>query len=190
MAHFLHNLLFLLGDEVDLAAEPVEVDARLARANDIETFDTIAAKIKTANDTELLFFASHAIGEHEAIEPRFQLEFEEATVEFPGEMEPVTARFKDGMTIEYPSPNASAQTRKLWTCVNAVLGGGTIPCGLEAARPQVQCIEMIHDADMRVHCFSEDRIKKAKTLDGPLRWVDGLADAMEAAYASGELLGY
>jgi predicted dehydrogenase len=190
MAHFLHNLLFLFGDEGGRAAEPLEVDARLGRANDIETFDTVVARIRTANDTELLFIASHAIGDHEAVEPRFQLEFEEAVVDFPGDMEPVTARFKDGTTIEYPSPNASNHTRKLWTCVNAVLGGGVIPCGLEAARPQVQCIEMIHDAEMQVHCFAKDRIKKTKTRDGPLRWVDGLADAMEAAYASGEMVSF
>jgi predicted dehydrogenase len=190
MAHFLHNLLFLLGEEGDRAAEPVEVDAQLARANDIETFDTIAAKIQTVNDTELLFFASHAIGDHEAVEPRFQLEFEEAIVDFPGEMEPVTARFNDGTTMEYPSPNASAHTRKLWACVNAVLGGGAIPCGLEAARPQVQCIERIHGVEMQIHCFARDRIKQMETQEGRLRWVDGLADAMEAAYAKGELVGF
>jgi predicted dehydrogenase len=200
MAHFLHNLLFLLGEDVDRSAEPVEVDARLARANEIETFDTIAMKVRLATDTQLSFFASHAIGERETVEPRFQLEFEDAALNFPGEMHPMTARFKDGMTIEYPSPNASVHTRKLWASVNAVVSGSAVPCGLEAARPQVQCIEMIHGAEAKgaegqeltaegqVHHFAEERIQVADTQGGRLRWVDGLAKAMETAYENGELV--
>jgi predicted dehydrogenase len=197
MAHFLHNLLFLLGDEMDRAAEPEAVTTHLARANDIETFDTIAALVKTTNDVDVFFYASHAIAEHEAVEPQFQLEFEDAVIDFPGEMHSITAQFKDGMTIEYPSPNASVHARKLWACVDAVIGGGPVPCGLEAARSQVRCIEMIHGtgaeeqekrAEVQVHRFRTEKIHIAETQEGQLRWVEGLAEAMQGAYERGELI--
>jgi predicted dehydrogenase len=190
MAHFLHNLFFLFGDGLDSATEPIEVDVRLARANEIETFDTISAKVRATGDVELFIYASHAIAEHEAIEPRFVLEFEDATIDFPGEMEPITARFQDGMTIEYPSPNVSTQTRKLWACVNAVVGSGPIPCGLEAARPQVQCVEMIHGAEVHVPSFPQETVHVTETAEGKLRWVDGLADAMVGGYERGELVDF
>jgi predicted dehydrogenase len=195
MAHFLHNMLFLFGEEMDRAIEPVEIDARLARANEIETFDTISAHVRTANNVDLRFYFSHAIGGHEAVEPRFRLEFEDAVVEFPGELEPVTARFKDGTSIAYPSPNASAHTRKLWACVNAVMGGGPIPCGLEAARPQVQCVEMIHGVGgegegEKVHCFPQDKVQVNTMQEGELRWVQGLAEAMERAYEKEDMVSF
>jgi predicted dehydrogenase len=85
MAHDLHNMLFLLGPQPDRSAEPVDTSARLARANDIETFDTVAARVRTAGGAELLFLASHAVAEDESVEPRFVLEFEDATVSFPGQ---------------------------------------------------------------------------------------------------------
>jgi len=198
MAHYLHNLPFLLGDEMDRAAEPAAVEARLARANNIETFDTVAAKVQTANDVELLFYASHAIAENESVEPRFQLEFEDAVIDFPGEMDPITARYEDGLTIEYQSPNASVHTRKLWACVNAIVGGSDVPCGLEAARAQVQCVGMIHGLEeerekgeegeeLSVHCFTEGEIRTSDTQEGKLRWVPGLAEAMVEAYEKGEM---
>ena len=190
MAHYLHNLLFLFGEKIDSSAEPTEVDARLARVNRIDTFDTVAAKVLTVSGAELLFLASHAVGEHETIEPRFQLEFEDATVEFPGEMAPMTARFKDGLTIEYPSPNATHHMRKLWACINAVVGGTGVPCGLEAAKPQVQCIEMLHQTETHVHSYPGSVARQTDTPDGRLRWVEGLAAVMEAAYARGELVGF
>ena len=195
MAHFLHNLLFLCGDQMDRSAEPAEVEARLARANEIETFDTISAKVQTKNDVEILFYASHAIAENEAIEPRFELEFEDATIDFPGETQSMTARFKDGTSNEYQSPNASVHTRKLWAAVNAVVGGGSVPCGLEAARSQVRCVEMIHGGGGRgkgergmVHCFPQERIQLAETQEGRLTGVKGLAEAMGGAYERGELV--
>ena len=121
MAHFLHNLLFLLGDKMDGSANPKSAKAFLGRANDIETFDSVAATIRTENNVDLLFLASHAIDEKQSMEPRFKLEFENATVEFAGEDAPIVARLSDGTKREYLSPNRSDQMRKLWACVDGVV---------------------------------------------------------------------
>ncbi len=47
MAHHIHNLLFLLGGAMDRSAEPLLMEARMSRANDIETFDTAAVRLAT-----------------------------------------------------------------------------------------------------------------------------------------------
>jgi predicted dehydrogenase len=153
MAHDLHNMLFLFGPEMDRAAEPADVSAWLARVNDIETFDSIAAQVHTADRAELLFLASHAVAEDESVEPRFVLQFENATVTFPGEPAAITARHRDGNIVEYASPNATPQVAKLWTCIEATTGDTHIPCGLETARPHAACIEAIEESGTSPHVF-------------------------------------
>jgi len=186
MAHDLHNMLFLLGPQPDRSAEPADVSARLARANAIETFDTVAARIRTAEEVELLFLASHAVAEDESVEPRFVLEFEDATVSFPGEAAPITARSRDGRVVEYPSPNATPQVAKLWTCIDAVAGDATIPCGLETARPHTACIEAIEESGTTTYVFPEGSVRLKDTPGGRLHWVPGLAASLEESYETGD----
>ncbi len=186
MAHDLHNMLFLLGPQIDRSAEPVDVTARLARANDIETFDTVAARVGTAEGVELLFLASHAVADDESSEPRFMLEFEDASVTFPGEAAPIAARLNDGSVVEYPSPNATSQVAKLWACVEAVTGEPDIICGLETARPHTACIEAIEESGTTPHVFSRDSVRLSDIPGGRLHWVEGLAAALERSYETGE----
>jgi predicted dehydrogenase len=185
MAHHVHNLLFLLGPAMDRSAEVGTVAPRLGRANEIETFDTVAARIETESGVDLLFLASHSIAENEAVDPRFTLELEEATVTFAGGLAPMVARRRDGRIIEYASPDASSQVEKLWTCVEA-LGGASIPCGLETARPHAAFVEAIEASGVAPLDFPGAMVRRSRTSGGLLRWVDGLAGSMEAAYASGE----
>ena len=187
MAHSLHNLLFLLGDLPDRSATPVSMTARLARVNEIETFDTICARVSVQNGVDLLFLASHAIGESEAIEPRFKLEFERAVVEFSGEDAPIAARMDDGTAIEYESPNATQESEKLWHCVDAITDGRDIPCGLEAASAHTQCIQQIDESEVEVVAFKGDSIRYDETEAALLRWVPGLAARLEQAYMDGNL---
>jgi predicted dehydrogenase len=186
MAHDLHNLLFLFGGATDRSAEPVGVAAQLARANDIETFDTVAARVVIEGGAELLFLASHAIGEQEQVEPRFVLEFDEATVTFPGGSAPILAECKDGSTVEYGSPYATSQMAKLWVTIDAVKGDAEIPCGLEAARPHVACVQALEVSGSIVHDFPRERVHRSETAAGPLRWVEGLSAALQQSYETGD----
>jgi hypothetical protein len=186
MAHHLLNLLFLLGPAMDRSAEPVGISAATARVNRIETFDTVAARVFLHGGTELLFLGSHTIAEEEAVDPRFVLELEEATLSFPGGTAPVTARRGDDLLEEYPAPDTASQVTKLWRCVDAVRGGSPIPCGLEAARPHVGCVEAIDAAGNEPHWFSDEVLRVSETSGGRLHWVEGLADALLASYQTGE----
>lgn len=187
MAHHIHNLLFLLGPEPDRSATPTSVSARLARVNEIETFDTVAARVGIRGGVELLFLASHTIAEAEAVEPRFSLEFEEASVNFLGGLGPITARFQDGPVMEYSSPDATSQVAKLWTSVEAVTKNLTIPCGLETARPHASFIEALERSGSTPHTFHREVLRLSDTAGGRLRWVEGLATAFRESFATGDL---
>jgi hypothetical protein len=97
----------------------------------------------------------------------------------------MVARHRDGRVIEYASPDTSSQVEKLWTSVEA-LGGASIPCGLEAARPHAAFVEAIEASGVAPLDFPEAMARHSRTSGGLLRWVEGLAESMEAAYASGE----
>jgi predicted dehydrogenase len=186
MAHDLHNLLFLLGPRMDRSAEPAAITAMLARANDIETFDSIAGRIVVHGGHELLCLASHAVSESEEIQPRFVLEFDDAVVRFPGEQASITAACSDGSTVTYASPNTTPQETKLWQCVEAVHGQAPIHCGLEAARPHTACVNGIEVAGIPVQEFRQEHIHRSDTASGPLRWVAGLADSFVQSYETGD----
>ncbi|MGD2123111.1 MAG: Gfo/Idh/MocA family oxidoreductase [Gemmatimonadota bacterium] len=194
MAHFLHNLLFLMGPKMALSEEPEIVTARLGRVNDIETFDTVAARIQTRGGADLRFFASHAISESEAADPSFTLEFEGGTIVFPGgspapgadgkdSLPPITAQLADGTVRRYPSPDETPQVEKLWTCVSAIRGDAVIPCTLETALPHARCIEAIEESGTVPVSFPEERLRTSRTDGGALRWVEGLAASLAEAYA-------
>jgi len=213
MAHHLHNLLFLLGGAMDRSAEPLLMEARLARANDIETFDTAAVRVATDAGAEILFLVSHAVAEGEAADPRFILELEEGTVTYPGGTEPITARHRDGGVWTYPHPDASAQVRKLWQSVEAVrawsrtgrrggegdaeggeagIGSGGAaaafpPCGLETARPHVAAVEALERSGVAPLVWGDEAVRITETSGGRLHWVEGLAGALRAAYEAGEM---
>ena len=59
-AHYLHNMLYVLGDRVDASAAPARVTAELYRANGIETYDTAALRCWTSGGVEIVFVVSHA----------------------------------------------------------------------------------------------------------------------------------
>jgi len=76
-AHYIQNMLFLLGDTMEACAEIRDIRAECYRANDIESFDTIALKGKI-KDADIYFVASHAT--NHIVQPVIEYEFENARV--------------------------------------------------------------------------------------------------------------
>lgn len=180
MAHDLHNLLFLLGSESSASARPVELIAETYRANPIENYDTVAARIRTDTDVDLIFLASHAIADNS--DPSFTIEFERATVTFAGGFAPIVATHADGSTRQYPSPNGVPQATKLWSCLDAGLHRSEPPCGLAAARMHTICINGIQDSVPEPPDFPSALISQHKISGEPLLAVGGLADVLHDCY--------
>ena len=94
MAHDLHNMFYVLGQDKETSARPAEVEAELYRANAIENFDTAAARIRTEEGVEILFFVSHASEEDRG--PVVRYEFEKAVVRCDSRTSGLWAEFPDG----------------------------------------------------------------------------------------------
>ncbi|WP_054706652.1 Gfo/Idh/MocA family oxidoreductase [Bacillus sp. JCM 19041] len=160
-AHFLHNMLYVLGDEIDSCVQVMKVEADLYKANAIETFDTCAIRTKTADGADLLFYASHST--REEIGPMFEYEFEHATVKYECDDDTgkVIAYFHDGSIKEYGNldVNHKEALTKLDTCIEAVQKNSTVvPCTHETAKTHVQVIESLRE--LPVKQFEEERIER------------------------------
>lgn len=193
MAHYLHNMLFLLGARSNTSAFPRWIDAELYRANDIENYDTAALRCGFDEDVEALLFVSHAIDK--TVGPRFVLEFEEAKIQFGLEGDAaghIVAQTNDGRThdygriAEYPD---RAYFRKLWSCIDAVRSGdsSSLFCSIEAALPHAACVSAMQRSQAEIPSFDASHIERRSLDESVLRVVPGLREAMLDCFAKGEL---
>ena len=183
-AHYLHNMLFLLGPSMTEAVMPTAITAECYRANPIENFDAVCCRIETREGPELLFFSAHCVDIHS--DPVCRFEFEEAVVTMKDSLEFV-AHFRDGREIRYGDPNEH-HMRKLEVCIDHVRLGGAVKayCGPEAAMAQVQCIGAMQEVP--ILDFEPSQIRQKVWEDSEmLTYVPGLADAMRSGFEQGRL---
>lgn len=174
-AHYLHNMLYLLGDSMDTSEYPEKISAELYRANKIENYDTVCARITTKKGTELSFYATHAT--RELLDPTFCYEFENAIVTFHTGSS-IQAKFKDGMVKEYGNPDENLYS-KLNNAIDEVKGISKSPCTIETALPHLICINGIQES-MRITDFPEDLIQYDST--SKLIYVEGLNEVLKDCY--------
>ncbi|MBN2417252.1 Gfo/Idh/MocA family oxidoreductase [bacterium] len=174
-AHFLHNLLFLLGEEMHTGAEPLGLEAFLRRAYPIENFDTIACRIETRRCPDIYFFASHVTAE--TLDPMFEIVCEQGRIVFGGERREIMAETPAGDTRVYGSPDAD-QFKKLHDAVASVRTGARPLCGAAAARAQTVCIAMLQE--LAIDSFPPESIRKDP--GGQRLYVEGLGKTLEDCY--------
>lgn len=181
-AHYLHNMLFLLGKTMETSADADSVEARCWRANDIENFDTCSIRAEVG-DVPLYFIASHAAGRKR--DPEFVYRFEHAEVCFAqNEGSQIVATFTDGTVKNYGDPFAN-NFSKLWECVAAVRDGSTPICTVETAMAHTRVIERIW-REFPVREFPRETVKfdEAKNRF----YVEGLFEKMYRAYKNETML--
>ncbi len=188
-AHYLHNMLFVLGDEMNRAAEPISVDAELLRVNPIENFDTCAIRVHLASGADALFLATHATAENE--NPVFLYEFEHGSVVYDETDREIRATMEDGTEVRYGDP-FDDQMRKVRYAIRAVRdreARAALPCTVRTAMPHAMTIYAIRDAHIQTvpSALTEILPGGADGLD-TLRVVRGLHDALNAAYDAGCML--
>ncbi len=173
---------------------PVEVEAELYRANAIENYDTACVRVRTGEDVELLFLASHASSGDKG--PIVRFEFEKAVVRCDSRTSGLWAEFPDGTRKDYGVPDAEPMN-KLWRTIAGVRDGTPPPCGLEAAASQTLCMNGMQDSMPDIRDFPAGMVR---TIEGPgsrrlavetpgaaRRVVEGLDEALENCYEAGRL---
>ena len=181
-AHYLHNMLFLLGETMESSAEAEEVEAVCLRANEIENFDTCSIRAKVGG-VPLYFIASHAAGRKR--DPEFVYRFENAEVTFAqNEGSQIVATFADGTEKNYGDPFAN-NFGKLWECVAAVRDGFTPICTVATATAHTKLIERIW-REIPVRDFPRETVKFDEAKNRV--YVEGLFEWMYQAYENETML--
>ena len=184
-AHYLHNMLYLLGQREDESARPDYLTAELYRANEIENFDTAAVRIYTRDGVELLFYVTHAV--METLNPTFCFEFERAKVIYgktDGSRENIVAVFSDGSRKVYGDPEEDIM-KKLWLTMDAIRALQPVVCGIEAASSHTLCINGMQEAVPRISHFPEKLIRYDENRR--ITWVEGLNEVFKTCYREGKL---
>lgn len=181
-AHYLHNMLFVLGSSLESSVLPTELYAELYRANPIENYDAAALRVSTQAGVDLLFLTAHPILEN--IGPLVEYTFEDAVIEFPGTADSFQARLSDGSLIQYGDPNDTTYN-KLWHTVEAIRSGGRVVCDTRTALPELLCVLGAQEApivELAPQFVQVQERENDRTL-----WVPGMADTWQACYASSRL---
>ncbi|MFW6006641.1 MAG: Gfo/Idh/MocA family protein [Bacillota bacterium] len=160
-AHYLHNMLYVLGEDIKKGIDPVFLETELYRANEIENYDTAATRIQTKTGAQLLYLASHATSSQ--INPEFVYEFEKGRVEYSqdGKIDEITAFFHNGKEKIYGDPFYN-DNNKLWHTIEAIKQDKDVLCGPEAALPQVICINGMQEAEIVNFSMNMLEYKKEK----------------------------
>ncbi|MBE6589020.1 MAG: Gfo/Idh/MocA family oxidoreductase [Ruminococcaceae bacterium] len=180
-AHYLHNMLFLLGEGMEESAYATAIEADCLRANEIETFDTCTIRA-VVKGVPIYFAATHA-GEKNQ-NPAFLYTFENATVSFSedrGSM--IRAVFSDGKEACYGNPFENT-FKKLWDCVDAIEKGETPICTVKTACAHTKLIGELHKS-VPYRAFSKEAITLTENGDGV--YVPGLLEKLCRAYEEEKL---
>ncbi|MBN1809100.1 MAG: Gfo/Idh/MocA family oxidoreductase [Planctomycetes bacterium] len=185
-AHYLHNMLYVLGDAVDTSAQPSEVTAELYRANDIENYDTGAIRVRTASGVEIMHLATHAT--RTPAGPVFEYEFEGAAVSYGEHGGQLRATMSGGETRDYGNPNNHVLT-KLEDALAAAVEFLPPKCGVEAALPQTVCMNAAQESAPGVTGFPEELIVRGDPAAGgeAVTWVKGLGETLQQCYGEWKL---
>lgn len=183
MAHFLHNLFYILGERADKSAMPHEVKAELYRAYPIENYDTAACRVSTQEGFELLYYASHAVSANRG--PMFSFEFEDATVTYGETINETIAKDRKGKEHRYGDPESEHPLRKLFEAVAAVRETKPILCGPEAALAQTLCMNGMQESAPEIKTFPESLIHR--DTDEKRWFAKGLEQSLYECYTKGIL---
>lgn len=134
-AHFLHNLFFLCGETMQQSAYPVSIEGEGYRAHQVEGYDTVFMRMMTSEGQELLYLAT--IAAKEAKRPRFTIELEKATVNFPeGEEENIVVHTHIGEQMVYGSPE-EGRFKHYLRAAEAIQTRERVACDVETILPGV-----------------------------------------------------
>ena len=172
MAHFVHNPLFVLGQE------PVTVQAELYRANPIESFDSVALRGTLSGGTELIFCAAHAVPSK--MEPCLYYEFEKCSV-FARAFGMVSVLHNDGRIEKLPLSDAPV-VDKLRNAAGVVRGEDKAACSITDSLGQLRVVAGAH-LSSPVSDLPADLLEQTDDVT----WAHQLPEALVMTYGSGKL---
>ncbi len=185
LAHFLMAALHLAGPTLHQATTPLSMEAELYRAQEIESFDTISARIHTDSGADILFAATHSSSIRE--DPVIDLLGETGVISWGINDSHLTDSHSHGVPRScHPSPSDS--TELMYARVLAqIRGQKQEACTLEEARKHTLVINALHEA-VPIHDIPETFRTSSAGESGIQHNIKGINSAISQAFDTGVLL--
>ena len=159
-AHYLHNMLFVCGEE-GLAAEAKNVKADLIRVNNIENFDNTTITFELECGAKCLFVAAHSTKINK--NPIFEYRFEKAIIKYDENTKQIIAYMNDGTTKEYGSPFTGSDVKKIYRAIDGCNEVGYKPvCSAYTAAAHTRVIEEVQKNE--IFSVKEEYIEEEDNL--------------------------
>ena len=178
-AHYMQEMLFILGGEMDTTGEAKLERGECMRAYDISNFDTCTLMMTVNGNVPVYFATSHAAETHTALMLRY--EFENGYVTIENNM--LKATFNDGTVKIYGDPMLDQFANKIRHCLDAIKNGTTPVCTVKTAFTHVKVINEIYHT-IPVVAFAENE----KVYEEDRIYVPGLKERLEEAFNRGCML--
>ena len=170
-AHHFMTLLYFAGADINSAGKIIALDAKLSKANDIETFDTCVLEAKIEGNIDMLSIASHATKSLQ--HPIYTLEFEKGYIRCEDDSWEINT---EGVKEQIGKSDHNSE-KKVWDMTKYIDDDNyPVRCTLECALEHTKMIEMINE--LPVVTMSEG----TKTSESGQVYVEGLSEKLLSIY--------
>ncbi|KHD36660.1 hypothetical protein NL50_09050 [Clostridium acetobutylicum] len=134
-SHYLHNLLFLNGTDINKSSYPIFIEGEGYKAHKIDGYDTAFIRINTDNNSELLYLATVASKNEK--KPVFEIQLENAIVYYDAnQTDNIIVKTKNGEISNYGSPEEGRFYDWL-SAIDLIKDGKKLICDISTTLPEV-----------------------------------------------------
>lgn len=198
-AHSLHNMLFLLGETMEMAACPLACKGQLYRANEIETFDGLLVQFTVEYKGEKVpfsYYGAHFI--ENVVNPTFEIETTLGTVYYTMDEDEVYFRKKDGSKQIFGKAKdhkskliKMAEGIELYKAATRKVPKLRSLCTPASTLGHAKAVEMLNAMLSEVYVFgAEEKQEILMKHDQPGVLVDGFEEYIRGCYEKGEVESY
>ncbi len=179
LAHQITNMLLLASEEPGLA-DPTRVRAELYAAGPVQSHDTAAIEIQTAQGPQIHFLVTHRCKGYR--NPVIRIQADQAEVEWDFNRG-ATIRYRDGQKEHLPGDNENQHANMVENFVRAVRNDdpGSLRCDLRQARKMVLALNGAHESSGRIHRIDPAWMRQSRDGFGA---VDGIQEILARACES------
>jgi predicted dehydrogenase len=183
LAHELVLMLFLAGNTERSGGVPVEVEAGLYRAHQIESCDTACLRIRTDTGLPVLFFVTHASRTQGGSEIEIRGSAGRIHITRSG----VTIQPRGGAETILASPGHDTLRSGMLQAINAAARGeDSFYCGLELASLQTQAVVKAHEA-APIQDVGKEFVQRIPSGDSVNVVIQGVDEAVARGFAEEKL---
>ena len=162
-SQYLHAMLYLLGDELDAAADICTVRGEWCRTRAIDSYDTAVVRLETRQCPQVLFAATYAWAGRDQAKYRFI--WEHGWCEGDAASSHHLVMHMEDHEVDYGQwqADASAKLRMVLDCIRT---GRRVPCGITAAKAEVAVCNGLYLSAGPVRTLPENELTLVRGAPG------------------------